>query len=132
MSSNTAIVFRAMKEGLDGKPLAGRSARTLGVRIKGNYIDIPIDKGKVHPKTGGMSVTPDTIRQLPKPRLPRSLGGEGRDPVFSLNIIDLPSSLTLRKDKPSHALVEPSVCCLFQKFEQNLHSTRDNWIKSYE
>ena len=79
-----------------------------------------------------MSVTPDTICRLPKSRLPESLGGEGRDPVFSLNIIDLPSSLALRKDKPSHALVEPSECCLFQKFEQNLHGTRKNWVKSSE
>ena len=45
MSSNTAMIFRAMKEDLDGKPLVGRSARTLGVRIKGKYIDIPIRAG---------------------------------------------------------------------------------------
>lgn len=133
MYSELGVVFRAMKEDSDGKPQVGRSARTLGIRISGPRIDIPInDEGKVRPKTGGMSVTPDTPYLLPKPRLPKSLGGEGRDPVFSMNVADLPSSLALRRDKPSHALVEPLKCCLFQEFEQNLHGTRGDWVKSYE
>ena len=42
MRSEVQIVFRAMKEDSNGKPLTGRSARTLGVRICGPRIDIPI------------------------------------------------------------------------------------------
>ncbi|PYS46280.1 MAG: hypothetical protein DMG13_30365 [Acidobacteria bacterium] len=31
-----------------------------------------------------MSVALDAAQNLPKPRLPRSLGAEGRDPVFTM------------------------------------------------
>ena len=133
MRREPEIIFRAMKEDSKGKPLTGNSARTLGVRIGGKYADILINgQGKVHPNTGGMSVTPDTPLKLPKSRLPKSLGGEGRDPVFSFPIVDLPVSLTLRSDTRYHALVEPLKSCLFQEFEQNLHGTRGDWVKGYE
>ena len=132
MCRKPRVVYRAMKEDSDGKPLAGRSGRTLGVRISGQFADIKIDNCRVRPETGGMSVTPDTVGQLPKSRLPKSLGGEGRDPVFSFNVDDLPSTLDLRRDRPTHALVEPSMCCLFQDYERNLHGTREDWTKSYE
>src|SRR5713226_7157439 len=79
------LMFRAMKAEPDGRPKAGRSGRELGVRIEGPIRDIPVrEDGSVDPKTGGMSVAVDTAQNLPKPRLPRSLGGEGRDPVFSI------------------------------------------------
>lgn len=133
MSSKPEIIFRAMKEDSDGKPLVGRLARTLGVRIEGQYRDIPINEdGTVHPNTGGMSVTPNTLERLPVFRLPKSLGGEGRDPVFSFQVVDLPSTLALRRDKPNHALIEPSKSCLFEEYEQNLHVTRENWVKCHE
>ena len=133
MQRKPEIIFRAMKEDCDGKPRVGRSARTLGVRIEGKYSDIPInEKGKVHPKKGGMSVTPNTLERLPVFRLPKSLGGEGRDPVFSFQVVDLPSTLALRRDKPNHALIEPSKCCLFEEYEQNLHGTREDWVKCHE
>ena len=133
MHRNPGIVFRAMKEDSDGKPLVERSARALGVRIGERHPDILIDnQGQVHPKTGGMSVTPDDYRQLPNHRLPESLGGEGRDPVFSFEEVNLPSSLMVRRDKPGHALVEPSKSCLFEEYEQNLHGTRKDWVKCHE
>lgn len=129
MSSKPEIVFRAMKEDPNGNPLTGRSARKLGVRICGPRIDIPIRAGKVYPQTGGMSVTPDCVMRLPKSRRPQSLGGYGRDPVFSLQVSDLSSSLALRRDKPTHVLIEPSRCCLFEEFEQNLYGTKEKWMK---
>ena len=133
MQRTPEIVFRAMKEDIDGKPLVERSARALGVRIGERYPDIHIDiQGQVHPKTGGMSVTPDDYGQLPNHRLPESLGGRGRDPVFSFQVVDLPSTLALRRDEPSHALVEPSKSCLFEEYEQNLHGTREDWVKCHE
>ena len=133
MHRKPEIVFRAMKEDSDGKPLVERSARALGVRIKGRHSDIHIDsQGQVHPKTGGMSVTPDDYRRLPNHRLPESLGGRGRDPIFSFQIANLPSTLALSRDKPSHALVEPLKSCLFEEYEQNLHGTREDWVKCHE
>ena len=133
MHRTPEIVFRAMKEGSDGKSRTGNSAITLGVRIEGSHADIQIDsQGQVHSKTGGMSVTPDDYRQLPKHRLPESLSGRGRHPIFSFQIANLPSTLALRKDKPGHALVEPSKSCLFEEYEQNLHGTREDWVKCHE
>lgn len=74
-----------MKEHSDGYPIAGRSSRTLGVHIEGPTQDIPVAAdGTVSSGTGGMFVARDFARNLPKPRLPRSLGGEGRDPVLRI------------------------------------------------
>ena len=129
MSSKPELVFRAMREDPNGKPVTGRSARKLGVRICGPQIDIPIHAGRVYPQTGGMSVTPDDPMQLPKIRLPKSLGGEGRDPIFYLQVPNLCSALNLRRDKRTHALIEPAQCCLFEEFEQNLHGTKEKWVK---
>ena len=133
MHRNPGIVFRAMKEDFDGKPLVERSARALGVRISGPSVDIPIDeKGEVLPKTGGIFVTPDSLYLLPYIRKPKALGDEGRDPVFSFQVINLPSTLALRRDTSSHALVEPSESCLFEEYEQNLQGTREDWVKCHE
>lgn len=129
MSDGVQLVFRAMKEDSNGKPLTGRSARTLGVRIGGPRIDIPIRAGRVYPQTGGMSVTPDDPMRLPLMRLPKSLGGEGRDPVFYLQVPNLSPALNLRRDTPTHALIEPAQCCLFKEFEQNLYGTKEKWVK---
>lgn len=73
-------MFRAMKAETDGLPKVGRSGRELGVRIDGPTRDLAVAQdGTVEPGTGGMSVALDAAQNLPKPRLPRSLGGEGRD-----------------------------------------------------
>ena len=78
-------IFRAMKSEADGFPKVGRSSRELGVRVDGPTRDLVIGQdGTVEPAAGGMSVALDAARNLPKPRLPRSLGGEGRDPVFTM------------------------------------------------
>lgn len=133
MYKKPEIVFRAMQEDSNGKPRTGNSAVTLGVRIEGSHADILIDSQRqVHPNTGGMSVTPDDYGQLPKHRLPESLGGRGRHPIFSFQVANLPSTLTLRRDKPDHALIEPSKSCLFEEYEQNLHGTREDWVKCHE
>lgn len=85
-------MFRAMKEEGDGLPVIGRSGRTLGVRVEGAIRDIPVaPDGTVAPASGGMSVALDDLIRLHKPRLPRSLGGEGRDPVFRALRDDLPT-----------------------------------------
>ena len=74
----------------------------------------------------------DAARNLPKPRLPRSLGGEGRDPVFSMQKAEVPETLILRVDRYPHALVEPVRRCLLAEFESNLASTRSFWRKVHD
>jgi hypothetical protein len=72
-------MFRAMKAEPDGLPKVGRSSRELGIRIDGPIRDLRVgEDGTVEPGTGGMSVALDAARNLPKPRLPRSLCEEQR------------------------------------------------------
>ena len=126
-------MFRAMKVEPDGLPKVGRSSRELGVRLDGPTIDISVgEDGTVEPETGGMSVALDAARNLPKPRLPRSLGGEGRDPVFTMFKADIPKNLLVRPDRPKHALVEPIRRCPLADFESALTSTRPFWSKTHD
>ena len=86
----------------------------------------------VEPETGGMSVALDAALNLPKPRLPRSLGGEGRDPVFTMRRKVAPETLILRVDRHPHALLEPIRRCLLVEFESDLASTRSFWSKVHD
>ena len=126
-------MFRAMKAEPDGFPKVGRSGRELGIRIDGPIRDLLVgEDGMVEPEAGGMSVALDAARNLPKPRLPRSLGGEGRDPVFSMPRAEVPETLTLRVDRYPHALVESIRRCLLVEFESDLASTRPFWRKVHD
>jgi len=121
-------MFRAMKAEVDGLPKVGRSSRELGVRVEGAVRDLPVGPdGTVDPGTGGMSVALDAAQNLPKPRLPKSLGGEGRDPVFSMSAANLAPDLGIRTDRHPHALVEPARTCLLDAFESALAATRTLW-----
>lgn len=122
-----------MKEDSDGYPVTGFSSRTLGVRIQGPSRDIPVAlDGTMSPGTGGMSVVLDAAQNLPKHRLPKSLGGEGRDPVFKMSSTALPGSLWVRPDRYPHAFVEPAFVCLFEHYEKNLWGTRVSWSNAYD
>ena len=126
-------MFRAMKSEADGFPQVGRSGRQLGVRIDGDMRDLTVGHdGMVDPGTGGMSVALDAAQNLPKPRLPKSLGGEGRDPVFRTFRVNLPEALLVRADHYPHALLEPSRRCRLHDFESDLASTRSVWSKTHE
>jgi hypothetical protein len=126
-------MFRAMKEDTDGFPLIGRSSRTLGVRIEGLFCDIPVaGDGSVAPRTGGMSVALDAAQNLPKPRIPKSLGGEGRDPIFGMACGQLPLTLIVRPEPYPHAFVEPRSRCPLAQFESDLANTRHSWSKAHE
>jgi hypothetical protein len=126
-------MFRAMKADRDGCPTPGPSGRTLGVRIDGPSRDILVGlDGTVSPGTGGMSVALDAAQNLPKHRLPKSLGGEGRDPVFRMSSAALPASLLVRPERYPHAFLEPAVVCLFEQYEKNLRETRLSWSKAYD
>jgi hypothetical protein len=122
-----------MKAEADGLPKVGRSARELGVRIDGPSRDLAVGQdGAVEPGTGGMSVALDAARNLPKPRLPRSLGGEGRDPVFTMCSATVPRALLLRQDRYPHAFVEPARRCALSDFESDLAGTRSDWSKAHD
>ena len=121
-------MFRAMKAEADGLPKVGRSGRGLGVRIDGPTRDLTVEEdGMVNPRTGGMSAALDGPQNLPKPRLPKSLGGEGRDAVFTMFTAGILQSLIVRTDRYPHALVEPSRRCTLRDFESDLASTRSLW-----
>ena len=122
------MAYRAMRQAPDGPPEVGRSARTLGVRVMGPHADMPVFAGgMVRPATGGMSVVFGGALNLPKFRRPRSLGGEGRDPVFAIHTALIPNPLVVRADQYPHALVEPQEECLLQQYESALHGTRSLW-----
>jgi len=126
-------MFRAMKADRDGYPATGPSSRTLGVRIDGPSRDILVGlDGTVSPAAGGMSVALDAAQNLPKPRLPKSLGGEGRDPVFRMSSAALPARLWVRPDRYPHAFVEPAVVCLFEQYQKDLWATRLSWSNVYD
>lgn len=126
-------MFRAMKAEPDDLPKVGRSGRELGIRTVGPIRDLPVgEDGMVEPKTGGLSVALDAAQNLPKPRLPRSLGGEGRDPVFTMRRAEVPETLIPRVDRYPHALVEPIRRCLLVEFESDLAGTRPFWRKVHD
>lgn len=120
-------LYRGMKEGLEGGPECGSTARTLGVRVPGDVE--PDTEGRVLPRTGGMSVAPDDPMRLRPHRRPRALGGTGPDPVFSIRVELLGGSLTARADREGHALVEPSVPVEVAFDVRALHQTRSSWRK---
>lgn len=124
-------MFRAMKKAEDSLPLVERSPRALGVRVSGVGANPPFDvfpdsDGHVAPGSG-LSVAMDDPRALPRHRKPRALGGEGRDPVFSLAVSVVREPLSVIEDRPPHALIEPASRCLLELFELALARTRPCW-----
>jgi len=118
---------------MDGLPKVERSGRGLGVRIDGPFRDLPVrDDGTVEPETGGMSVALDEARNLPKPRLPKSLGGEGRDPVYAMSSAAIPRALSLRIDRYPHSFIEPGCRCPLAEYESGLAGTRSYWSKAHD
>ena len=80
-----------------------RESIELLLNSEGLATDIAVDGEEcVAPLTGGMSVTVEGPQHLPRWRRPRQLGGEGRDPVFSLDSIDLSQSLAYLTRSNSH------------------------------
>lgn len=122
------IVLRAMKLGEDELPKPGWSARALGARCN---IDIPIDEnGCVEPEMGGVSVSPPPPENLPPIRLPRELGGKGKDPVWEMETDELPDGLVYRPDPDNpeaHGFIEPARRMTFEEYQRILHEARTLW-----
>lgn len=122
------LIYRAMREGPDGLPLLGRTARDLGVRREE---DIPVDSdGCVEPEIGGLSATPSDPARLPWHRRPRSLGGGGKDPVWALDLGVLGDPLAYRPDPLNpdvHGFIEPSRRVTFEEYEASIQATAPHW-----
>lgn len=78
-----------------------------------------------------MSVTMGDPGKMPRPRRPRTLGGEGRDPLFRMSADLLAPELVLRPDelRPSmaHACVTPVETCRFEEYQDSLYRTQPEW-----
>jgi hypothetical protein len=118
-------LYRSMKAASDGHPEPGRTARTLGVRPG---IDIPVGvDGLVIGGEGGVSVGPDSPRNLPTHRRPPEYGGTGKDPIWELDAADLGDELMYREDPlmPGvHGFVEPVLPTTFDAYESAVLETR--------
>lgn len=126
------MLFRTMKPDADGRPATGRSARCLGVRIPGDIA--PDAEGRVLPGTGGLSVAPRAVWNLPHHRRPRPMGrgstGPASDRVYGIADERIEASLSLRLDPAApdvHATVEPPSPMTLDSYERLLVSTRPDW-----
>jgi hypothetical protein len=134
----TRRLFRIMSPAEDGARKVGRSARELGIRLG---IDINADaENMVSPDSGGISVSPDSMWNLPVQRRPRSMGrgSTGRDNgdvVYSIEDGDLPATgLRWRPDPRNpkvHGTVEPVARVALTEYEAALARTRGNWKKRW-
>jgi hypothetical protein len=118
------MVYRAVREDAAGRPAVGPTARTLGVRPT---VDIPVVAGQVRPNTGGMSVAPDRVDNLPPLRRPPAHGGSGKDPVWCLDLARLGGDLQYRPDSAAHGLIEPARAMSLDPFQEALAKTAPDW-----
>jgi len=107
--------FRSMTPDEFGFPVVARSARAPGVRVPE---DVELDDEEmVVPGTGGMSVAPTSMWNLPNHRRPRGLKrgstGPTGDCVFSLESLALGKFLLTARPDPDqparHAFIEPGI-----------------------
>ncbi|HTH61499.1 MAG TPA: contractile injection system protein, VgrG/Pvc8 family [Paraburkholderia sp.] len=120
-------VYRAMKTGSDGFPIAEPTARGLGARPN---VDIPVGfDGMVHPGTGGISVAPGSAANLSPHRRPASMGGTGKDCACMLNTANLPKTLRYVQDSANHGTIQPSTSMSLPDYQAALASTRGKWVK---
>jgi hypothetical protein len=116
---------------VDGLPLVGRSARSLGIRTINEATDPDVfviaADDVLQPGTGGMSVSPDDPNHLPPFRRPPALGGRGKDPVWVIDTADLGMELQFRQDSSTHGLIEPAHPTMLKEFEEALARTRARW-----
>lgn len=122
------VVYRSMKDDGEGMPLCGPTARTLGVRIEGD-VSLNVD-GLIEPGTGGMSVAVGTPSNLPRHRRPAVHGGFGPDPVWKIDVDDLPESLIYRGDPTCptvHGFVEPKEAMTLDEYQEAVATSRAFW-----
>lgn len=121
-------LYRAMKQGSQGMPELGESARTLGIRpgidVLATRPTDPVPCGQ-----GGLSVSPDDPMGLPVHRRPVAFQGTGRDPVWSIEEKSLGSDLAFRSDPGNarHGFIEPARTMTLNEFQHALRQTESLW-----
>ncbi len=124
-------LFRAMKEGAEGLPEEGESARALGIRPG---IDVLAGKPEevVRPGQGGLSVSPDDPLNLPAFRRPPEYQGVGKDPVWTITAAELGPDLSYRPDPASagHGFIEPARPMTLGDYRRALTRTRSLWRRA--
>ena len=115
--------------------MVASTARGLGVRVPE---DICPDEGSaVSQGIGGMSVSPDSIWNLPAHRRPRTMGrgstGHACDAVYETTLRALiPYTLSVRRDPDSpttHAFVEPALRRPLADYQKSIGDSRPMWKK---
>ena len=129
-SWNQVMLFRTMTPDTDGQPHVSRAARGLGVRVPQDIQ--PDASGHVVPDSGGMSVAPNGILNLPNHRRPRAFGygstGPNEDRIYWFTEDNLRSyKLSLQPDRACHATIGPERKVLLRLYEQSLAATREEW-----
>jgi hypothetical protein len=125
-------IYRGMTKSDGGTPKLGDTKRTLGAKPGSGAKDdiLPDAKGMVHPRSGGMSVSPDSPRNLPDFRRGSDWGGSGKDPTWEMNTRELPDGLSYRPDPANpkgHGFVEPSRSMPFQEYQDLIQGTAGIW-----
>ena len=120
-----------MRQSENGLPLVDRSATGLGVRVPDDpNADLPVTWGRVDPGTGGMSVTVDDPKLLPRHRRPPWLDGGTSDyPLFRLpeSALSLGLKLVPQGSPLRHAEVQPTRPMSIIKYERLLEETQRAW-----
>jgi hypothetical protein len=66
---------------------------------------------------------------LPAHRRPPRLGGNGKDPVWRIDIASLGPDVIFRQDKPTHGLFEPAREMSSEEFQTALAGLASKWFK---
>ena len=104
------------------------SRTTLGVKLRDSP-DMLMDEHRfVYPKTGGLSVAPIPA-SLPTSKRPPALGGTSRNPVWKLDIDNLPASLVLRPTSTKHGLIEPTEPTRAEEYQRAIHGLEALWVQ---
>lgn len=129
-------LFRVMLKGKDNRPVTGDRAGMLGARVP---FDItPDEAGRVHPSTGGMSVSP-SLASLPARLVPVRLralvtGARGKNEHFVWSMGEgafvacaITNELSLRPENDRHGLIEPGSVMRLTDYQTALASTKHEW-----
>jgi hypothetical protein len=91
----------------------------------GELVEVAIKNGK------GMSVS-SSIAGLPPFRKPAEFGGTGRDPLWQIDVDQIPVDIEPIQDGVTHVSLCPRATMLLERYEAALAATRLDWHKVTE